>query len=76
MRPDGRVDFLGHDHVGAELARDVLRRLRASERLRRLRRRRSRATTCGLGFLVHERPLSRRAVWRYLTATPRPTRPT
>ncbi len=67
-RPDGRVTFLGHDSEGAELARGVLRRLRASERvadyvaaltLHHLR----------LGFLVHERPLSRRAIWRYLSAT-------
>ncbi len=67
-RPDGRVTFVGHDAEGAQLARDVLRRLRASQRLadyvaaltlHHLR----------LGFLVHERPLSRRAVWRYLSAT-------
>jgi tRNA nucleotidyltransferase/poly(A) polymerase len=64
----GRVSFVGHDRLGADLARDVLRRLRASERLadqvaaltlHHLR----------LGFLVHERPLSRRAVHRYLQAT-------
>jgi putative nucleotidyltransferase with HDIG domain len=67
-RPDGRVTFVGHDAEGAQLARDVLRRLRGSQRLgdyvaaltlHHLR----------LGFLVHERPLSRRAVWRYLEAT-------
>jgi poly(A) polymerase len=67
-RPDGRVTFIGHDEAGAALARDVLRRLRTSERLagyvaaltlHHLR----------LGFLVHERPLSRRSVWRYLEAT-------
>ena len=33
MRPDGRVTFVGHDAEGARLARDVLRRLRASARL-------------------------------------------
>ena len=68
LRPDGRVTFVGHDAEGADLARTVLRRLRASQRLadyvatltlHHLR----------LGFLVHERPLSRRAVWRYLSAT-------
>ena len=67
-RPDGRVTFVGHDAEGAQLARDVLGRLRGSTRLadyvaaltlHHLR----------LGFLVHERPLSRRAVWRYLNAT-------
>lgn len=66
--PDGRVTFVGHDAVGADLARTVLRRLRASRRLadyvaaltlHHLR----------LGFLVHERPLDRRSVWRYLRAT-------
>ncbi len=68
MRPDGRVTFVGHDAEGAELCRRVLGRLRASERLagyvaaltlHHLR----------LGFLVHERPLSRRSVWHYLQAT-------
>jgi putative nucleotidyltransferase with HDIG domain len=67
-RPDGRVTFVGHDAEGAELARDVLRRLRASQRLAdyvaALTRHHLR-----LGFLVHERPLSRRAVWRYLKET-------
>jgi poly(A) polymerase len=67
-RPDGRVTFIGHDSEGAELARDVMRRLRASQRvadyvaaltLHHLR----------LGFLVHDRPLSRRGIWRYLAVT-------
>jgi poly(A) polymerase len=66
--PGGRVTFVGHDREGANLARDVLRRLRASERLARYV-----ATLTehhlDLGFLVHERPLSRRAIWRYLSAT-------
>jgi hypothetical protein len=62
------VTFIDHDAQGAELTRAVLRRLRTSERLvgyvsalvaQHLR----------LGFLVHERPLSRRAVWRYLRET-------
>jgi poly(A) polymerase len=68
VTPEGRVTFIGHDAAGAELARSVLKRLRASQRvtdyvaaltLHHLR----------LGFLVHERPLERRAVWRYLRAT-------
>jgi len=69
VRPgDGRVTFIGHDVAGAELARTVLARLRASERLRahvaalvsnHLR----------LGFLVHEpQPLARRTVYGYLHA--------
>ena len=54
--------------AGAELARDVLRRLRASQRLATTSRR-SRLHHLRLGFLVHERPLDRRAIWRYLRAT-------
>jgi len=65
---DGRVTFIGHDVRGAELARAVLARLRASERLRAhvaaLVRHHLR-----LGFLVHEpQPLSRRTVFAYLRA--------
>jgi poly(A) polymerase len=69
VRPeDGRVTFVGHDRRGAEQARGVLERLRASERLRAhvaaLVRNHLR-----LGFLVHEsQPLSRRAVFGYLRA--------
>jgi putative nucleotidyltransferase with HDIG domain len=65
---DGRVTFIGHDVRGAELARSVLGRLRASERLR--------AHVAALvrhhlrpGFLVHEpQPLSRPAVFTYMRA--------
>jgi tRNA nucleotidyltransferase/poly(A) polymerase len=69
VRPgDGRVTFIGHDVQGAELARAVLARLRASERLRShvaaLVRNHLR-----LGFLVHEpQPLARRSVFAYLRA--------
>jgi poly(A) polymerase len=64
----GGVTFFGHDVRGAELARAVLARLRASERLRAhvaaLVREHLR-----LGFLVHEpQPLSRRALYTYLRA--------
>ncbi len=66
--PGGRVGFPGHDREGAEVARAVLRRLRSSQRLAGYV-----AALClhhlRLGFLVHERPLDRRAVWRYLKAT-------
>ncbi len=64
---EGRVTFIGHDAVGAELAHDVLARLRASERLgahvgalthHHLR----------LGFLVHQEPLGRKDIYRYLRA--------
>jgi putative nucleotidyltransferase with HDIG domain len=66
--PEGRVTFIGHDVRGAELAREVLSRLRTSERLR--------AHVAALvrhhlrpGFLVHEpQPLSRRTVFAYMQA--------
>jgi poly(A) polymerase len=65
-RDDGSPTFLGHDREGAQLARDILTRLRVSERLKAhvaaLVRHHLR-----LGFLVHERPLSRRALYGYLT---------
>jgi len=65
---DQRVTFIGHDRRGAELARAMLERLHASERLRAhvaaLVRHHLR-----LGFLVHEQqPLSRRSVFGYLHA--------
>jgi poly(A) polymerase len=67
-RPDGRVGFPGHDREGAEVARAVLGRLRSSQKLAGYV-----AALClhhlRVGFLVHERPLDRRAVWRYLKAT-------
>ena len=66
-RPDGRVTFLGHDRIGAEMVRAVCRRLRTSERLRSFLAGLT-AHHLMLGFLVHERPLSRRAIFRYLKA--------
>jgi poly(A) polymerase len=66
--PDGRIGFPRHDVDGAALARAILTRLRASERLRAhvadLTRHHLR-----LGFLVHETPLDRRTVYRYLRDT-------
>ncbi len=63
----GRVGFPHHDREGARMSRAILERLRTSERLRAhvaaLARHHLR-----LGFLVHERPLDRRAVYRYLSA--------
>ena len=67
VTPEGRVTFIGHDAAGAEMAAAVLTRLRASERLREhvaaLTRHHLR-----LGFLVHEMPLGRRTIYRYLRA--------
>ena len=66
-REDGVPTFIGHDSIGAELTRAILTRLRASERLKAhvaaLTRHHLR-----LGFLVHEAPLSRRALYHYLTS--------
>jgi poly(A) polymerase len=67
-RPGGGFGFPGHDREGARVARAVLRRLRASEKLAA-----HVSAMClhhlRLGFLVHERPLDRRGIWRYLRAT-------
>jgi putative nucleotidyltransferase with HDIG domain len=64
---DGSVTFFGHDELGAELARTILRRLRAAERLQAhvaaLTREHLR-----LGFLVAQAPLERRALYGYLDA--------
>ena len=68
VRDDGRVTFLGHDRLGEEMVRQVCRRLRTSERLSRFLEGVTRHHLV-LGFLVHERPLDRRAVYRYLTRT-------
>jgi poly(A) polymerase len=66
--PNGRLGFPGHDRAGADIARTALRRLRASEKLVD-----HVAALClhhlRVGFLVHERPLDRRGIWRYLEAT-------
>jgi poly(A) polymerase len=64
----GYVTFIGHDAVGAEIIGGICRRLRTSRALS--------AHLQGLalhhlrlGFLIHQRPLSRRAVYDYLVAT-------
>jgi poly(A) polymerase len=64
----GYVTFIGHDEVGAEIIAGICRRLRTSRALS--------AHLQGLalhhlrlGFLIHQRPLSRRAVYDYLVAT-------
>jgi poly(A) polymerase len=67
VTPEGRVTFVGHDALGAQLARAALSRLRTSEKLRE----HVAALTLHhlrLGFLVHQAPLSRRAIYRYLSA--------
>jgi len=68
VREDGRVTFMGHDRLGQEMVRSICRRLRTSERLCRFLEAVTRHHLV-LGFLVHERPLDRRAVYRYLERT-------
>jgi poly(A) polymerase len=68
VRPDGRVTFIGHDSVGEEMVLALCRRLRTSERFARYVAGLTRHHLM-LGFLVHQRPLSRRTVYRYLKAT-------
>jgi poly(A) polymerase len=68
VRPDGRVTFIGHDALGVGMVRSICRRLRTSERLARFLEGLTRHHLV-LGFLVHERPLDRRQVYRYITAT-------
>jgi poly(A) polymerase len=68
VRDDGRVTFMGHDRLGQEMVRSVCRRLRTSERVCRFLEGVTRHHLL-LGFLVHERPLDRRAVYRYLERT-------
>jgi poly(A) polymerase len=65
LTDSGRVTFIGHDAVGAEMVRKLCVRLRTSERFREFVARITRHHLV-LGFLVHERPLSSRAVYRYL----------
>ena len=65
---DGRVTFLGHDRLGEQMVRQVCTRLRTSERLSRFLGGLTRHHLV-LGFLVHECPLDRRAVYRYLKRT-------
>ena len=65
--PNGRISFIGHDSVGEGMVGDVCRRLRTSERLRTFLGALTRHHLV-LGFMVHERPLSRAAVYRYMTA--------
>ena len=68
VSPEGRVLFWGHDRLGADMSREIARRLRAStatgEYLAQLALHHLR-----LGFLVHRQPLSRRDVYEYMRAT-------
>ena len=68
VRPDGRVTFIGHDALGEEMVRGVCRRLRTSERFSRFVEGLTRHHLVA-GFMVHDRPLERARVYRYLKAT-------
>jgi poly(A) polymerase len=68
VRDEGRVTFMGHDRLGEEMVRNVCRRLRTSERFSRFVAALTRHHLV-LGFLVHERPLDRHDVYRYLRRT-------
>jgi putative nucleotidyltransferase with HDIG domain len=63
--PNGRVTFMGHHEVGVEMIDAICARLRTSEKLRTFLGQVTRFHLV-LGFLVHERPLSRATVYRYL----------
>ena len=63
--PNGRVTFIGHDKVGEEVISGICRRLRTSEKLREFLGAIARHHLV-LGFLVHERPLDKASVYRYL----------
>jgi poly(A) polymerase len=61
----GYVTFIGHDAVGAELVAESLARLKASRALSRYVEGLAR-NHLHLGFMVHERPLPPRRLYRYL----------
>lgn len=68
VAPDGRILFLGHDEAGARIIAGICERLRVSRRLTAYLESIA-LNHLRLGFLVHERPLSRRRVYEYLRAT-------
>ena len=63
--PDGRVTFMGHHELGVEMIDTICGRLRTGEKLRTFLGALTRHHLV-LGFLVHERPLSRSLVYRYM----------
>jgi len=68
VRPDGRATFIGHDAVGEKMVHRLGRRLRTSQVFARFVGGLTRHHLV-LGFLVHEAPLDREAVYRYLDLT-------
>jgi tRNA nucleotidyltransferase/poly(A) polymerase len=63
--PDGRVTFMGHHELGVQMIDAICGRLRTSEKLRTFLGAITRHHLV-LGFLVHQRPLTRSLVYRYL----------
>ena len=61
------VTFMGHDEAGAEITREICQRLRVGRRLSAHLESLVRSHL-RLGFLVHERSLSRRRIYDYLRA--------
>ncbi len=64
----GHVTFIGHDRAGAEIIAGVCRRLRTSRRLSSYLQQLA-LHHLRLGFMVHQRPLSRGAIYEYLSTT-------
>ncbi len=64
---DGRIGFPGHAVEGAEQSREILSRLKASEKLRAHVAKLT-LEHLRLGFLVHEQPLTAEAFYLYLTS--------
>lgn len=62
------VTFRGHDVAGAEAIREIFKRLRSSNRLSEYVAALARHHLI-LGFMVVQRPLSRRQIYSYLTRT-------
>jgi poly(A) polymerase len=62
----GYVTFIGHDTVGAELVAESLGRLKAGRALTRYVEGLTR-NHLHLGFMVHERPLTRRRIYDYVS---------
>jgi poly(A) polymerase len=64
---EGKVLFLGHDELGAQMCADICRRLHASSALGDYLAALARCHL-KLGFLVRERPLTRSHVYQYMRA--------
>lgn len=65
---DGFVGFRGHDDVGAEMILELCAELKTSRRFAQYEAALARHHLI-LGFMTHERPLSRRRIWDYISTT-------